>query len=643
MANIKLYPEDSIFIPGKGLEKELACIIQEYANVLKGRGVKPPFNFDAFSKFNKDFEKALDDAYDYITNAANNGDIDAEKTSIKIDELLDYDYPNYFVIRGDVKANIQAAEFGDVFSQGMLGDRYYYGTGVEKDYCKAAYWYQIAAEQGVPLAQYNLAGCYELGRGVEKDKEQAIEWYKNAAEHGVCEAKRALNRLELETSLSEDELLTYKPTYIWEGEKETSWKDEYGVEYSEDGKRLLEAPLDIKEYIVKEGTQVICDGAFCRCDKLSSVVLPESIVVIGSWAFKGCQSLKDIELPIPLREIGESAFECTGLQAIDIPENVTSIGNEAFSGCSDLETLNLSKNIKNIGIRVVEWNKNLKTIHVSPENKIYDSRCNCNAIIDSKSHTLIAGCGSTIIPEDVTRIGDGAFFGCDSLTNIEIPNGVTCIGRECFLRCDNLESISLADSVQKIEDRAFWWSKNLKKVIFGCGLKSIADSAFQECTSLESCDLPEGVEFIGRTAFERCESLTRLVIPNSVTRIEEGAFYGCDGIKSISLSNSLKKIGSKTFLGCTGLSSLHIPDGVKIIGKNAFEYCKGLNKIILPDSVALIEAGAFDDCDDLDVYLKIDNVEIQHADNASNRNQSSITSIKDIVSRIRYNGTNSNS
>lgn len=77
MANIKLYPEDSIFIPGKGLEKELACIIQEYENALKERGVKPPFNLEAFSKFNKDFEKAFDDAYAYITNAANNGDIDA--------------------------------------------------------------------------------------------------------------------------------------------------------------------------------------------------------------------------------------------------------------------------------------------------------------------------------------------------------------------------------------------------------------------------------------------------------------------------------------------------------------------------------------------------------------------------------------
>lgn len=318
MTNIKLHPEASYFIPGKGLEKEVATIIQEYASVLTERGVKPSFNFGAFSKYNKDFEKALDDAADYISNAANDGDIAAEKTFVKIEVLLDYDYPNYFVTQADVKANMQEAEFGDVYSQGMLGDRYYYRKGVEKDYRKAAHWYRIAAEQGVALAQYNLAGCYEMGRGVGKDMEKAYEWYRKAAEHGTSEAKRALKRFELETSLPEEELLTYKPTYIWKGERETCWKDEYGVEYSEDGKRLLSAPSDIEEYVVKEGTQVICDGAFCGCEKLYSIVIPESVAVIGGWAFKHafqyCKGLSSIVLPDSVELIEVGAFDdCDGL------------------------------------------------------------------------------------------------------------------------------------------------------------------------------------------------------------------------------------------------------------------------------------------------------------------------------------------
>ncbi len=640
MANIKLYPKDAIFIPGKGLEKELADIIQEYASVLKERGVELPFNLNAFSKFNKDFEKALDDVYNYISNAANEGDVAAEKTFVKIDEFLDYDSPNYFVIQKEVETNIQAAEFGDVFSQGMLGDRYYYGKGVEKDFCKAAYWYRIAAEQGVALAQYNIAGCYELGRGVEKDKEKARDWYKSAAENGVREAKRALKRFELEVLLSEDELLSYKPTYIWENEKETSWKDEYGVEYSENGKRLLNAPSDIKEYIIKEGTEVICDGAFYNCENLISVVVPQSVVVIGDYAFKRCKSLKTIELPIPLREIGESAFECTGLQCVDIPENVISIGEEAYRECYDLKTLKISKNVKDIGSRIIAWDEKLKTIYVSPENKYYDSRCNCNAIIESKSNKLIVGCGSSTIPEGINSIGEEAFFSCNSLTNIKIPNGVTVIGESSFSNCKNLEFVSLSDSVQTIEARAFEWCNNLKKIILGRGLTKVGFYAFEGCTSLEVCDLPEGLETIEEMAFERCISLTHLDIPNSVTRIEDGAFYGCDGLESVSLSNSLKKIAKEVFLGCRKISTIQIPDGVKIIGKYAFQYCKGLNKIILPNSVALIEVGAFDDCDGIDVHLRINQVEIQSADNDSNRIPSSTTYLKEIVSRVRYNGTN---
>ena len=102
----------------------------------------------------------------------------------------------------------------------------------------------------------------------------------------------------------------------------------------------------------------------------------------------------------------------------------------------------------------------------------------------------------------------------------------------------------------------------------------------------------------------------------------------------------LKKIAKEVFLGCRKISTIQIPDGVKIIGKYAFQYCKGLNKIILPNSVALIEVGAFDDCDGIDVHLRINQVEIQSADNDSNRIPSSTTYLKEIVSRVRYNGTN---
>ena len=294
MSNIRLHPEGAVFIPGKGKEKELAEVIKEYAVVLKAKGIVAPFDFGVFTKFNLGFEKAMDDSYDFISKAANDGDIEAEKALMKINKLLDYDFPNYFVVQTNARANKWYAEHGDIYAQGMLGDKYYYGRYVKQNNKTATYWYRKAAEQGVVAAQYNLAGCYELGRGVVQNKKKAIYWYRKAAEEGHWEAKRAVRRIELEAMLTDDELLTYKPTGIWEDEQESSWKDEYGVEYSADGKRLLDAPSDIEKYVVRDGTLVICDAAFCRNEKLSSITLPESIAVIGGWAFNSCYYLTEV-------------------------------------------------------------------------------------------------------------------------------------------------------------------------------------------------------------------------------------------------------------------------------------------------------------------------------------------------------------
>lgn len=637
MANIKLHPEDSIFVPGKGLEKELADIIQEYAVVLTERGIKFPFDVAAFSKFNKAFEHAFDDTYDYIENAANNGDVAAEKTLTRIKDLLDYDYPNYFVIQKDVKANMRAAAFGDVYSQGMLGDRYYHGNGVDKNYRKAVYWYKIAAEQGVGLAQYNLAGCYELGRGVEKDPDKALEWYKGAAELGVREAKRALRRIELETSLSEEELLPYLPTYIWEGERDRSWKDEYGVEYSEDGKRLIEAPSDIKEYVIREGTQVICDGAFGRCEKLASVIFPESVVIIGGWTFKGCRSLKTISLPLYLREIGESAFEWTRLKHLVIPEHVEIIGDAAFSECEEMKSLSISKSVREIGVRAFAWNKALKSIRISPDNNHFDSRNDCNAIIETKSDTLITGCRATMIPQSVKAIGNNAFFGCHSLKTIEIPTGVEYIGDKAFFRCEGMEKVVMADNVKKICREAFEECDTLKDILLSTTLEEIGNKAFKECHSLVQVQLPGSLKVIGDKAFANCFNMTSLVVPNGVTLIGDGAFEDCSNLKEAFLSDSVKKIGDNLFCGCNKLSSISIPSGVKIIGRFSFQYCEGITKVIIPEGVEIIEEGAFDNCDAIEVVLKGDNTDIV----GSNAEISKGTEkyVKDILRKVRIGAT----
>ena len=120
------------------------------------------------------------------------------------------------------------------------------------------------------------------------------------------------------------------------------------------------------------------------------------------------------------------------MKKVSIPEGVTEIGDEAFGGCSSLESI------------VVDSN-----------NKVYDSRNNCNAIIHTESNTLIAGCKNTIILEGVTRIADGAFRGCSSLTEIVIPESVTWIGNCAFWGCSSLKKVSIPERFKEREAEIF--------------------------------------------------------------------------------------------------------------------------------------------------------------------------------------------
>ena len=143
----------------------------------------------------------------------------------------------------------------------------------------------------------------------------------------------------------------------------------------------------------------------------------------------GC---KNTTIPSSVTGIGWHAFEdCSSLTNITIPSSVTEIGY-AFSGCS-----------------------NLSSITVDEKNTVYDSRNNCNAIIETKSNTLVCGCKNTTIPESVTEIGGYAFCGCSSLTSITIPFSVTEIGGAAFCGCSSLTSITIPSSVTEIGGAAF--------------------------------------------------------------------------------------------------------------------------------------------------------------------------------------------
>lgn len=194
---------------------------------------------------------------------------------------------------------------------------------------------------------------------------------------------------------------------------------------------------------------------------------------------------------------------------------------------------------------------------VDERNRIYDSRDNCNAIINTVTNKLIAACqATTSIPSSVKAIGEYAFSGCTSLTSITIPTGVTSIEKYAFEGCKNLTSITIPNRVTSIGAGAFLGCNGVTSITIPNGVKYIEADIFSGCASLTSITLGDRIVSIGASAFNQCTSLTSITIPNSVLSIEKWAFSHCTGLISITIGNNVMAIDYGAFQNCKKLKDI---------------------------------------------------------------------------------------
>ncbi len=276
---------------------------------------------------------------------------------------------------------------------------------------------------------------------------------------------------------------------------------------------------------------------------------------------------------------------------------VTSIDDFAFSHCAELIGVTIPYTVTNIGLGLFSYCEGLTNIVVESGNRIYDSRDNCNAIIETNSNTLIAGSKNTTIPNSVTNIGRDAFSGCLGLTSITIPNSVTSIGYSAFHGCQHLTSIAIPKSVTDIETFAFTGCSELTNFTIPNSVISIGDRAFEDTGWWN--DQQDGLVYkddwlLGYKGSSR--PIFDIVVQDGTRYIAQHALAHCTGITSVKIPNSVLSIGEYAFWNCSGLTSIQIPNSVTSIGEYAFWYCSGLTSVSIPNSVTSIGTGAFSDC-----------------------------------------------
>ena len=383
------------------------------------------------------------------------------------------------------------------------------------------------------------------------------------------------------------------------GEDETHVSGDFEYVLLDDGTAEItaytgsSAKLDIPAQLDGHAVSSIGSAAFFYCTSLEEVTIPDGVTSICNGAFSWCLYLTRASIPEGVVSIGERAFnECLELREISIPDSVVSIGDTAFSLCDSLTKIVIPDSVVSLGINPFYNCISLTEIIVSPEHPALTT---LDGVLFDKTGTelICYPCGlparSYAVPQGTISIGNSAFTGCESLTEVSIPEGVASIGNLVFASCDSLIRINIPDSAVSIGNNPFNYCDQLTEI-----------QVSPNHPTLETIDGALFDKSEKRLIFyPRAFTAESYAVPQGTLAIDDTAFSGCTSLREIVLPDGLISIGEYAFTSCTSLCSINIPDSVASISKGAFHNCASLTDLAIPDSVTFIDDGAFTKCNAL--------------------------------------------
>lgn len=354
-------------------------------------------------------------------------------------------------------------------------------------------------------------------------------------------------------------------------------------------------------------SEVIIGGNFLKRMILFQKVyhIPSGVHTIFSNALTDECSIDTLYVPDGVREIRGKSLRV--VRKVFLPESLETLYATAFTSPT-LTSLELPSGVNNLVIQDLDRSyvrPEFKRMSVSVENPYYDSRNNCNAIIDTKTNTLVLGCSTTVIPGTVTSIGDMSFYNCRNMVSINIPESVRSIGCYAYSGCRELQNVSLPQSLDSIKSGAFEGCWNITTMNIPESLVSLGDNALNG-VGISRITLPSNLREIGRYALSGT-GVERIEIPSGVIKIGQGALSGCRQLKSIDVEKgnrcyksqkhkSLVEISTKTLIASVGN---RVPSKIEVIGDGAFMFNSNITDLEIPAGVLRIGEGAFQGCGNL--------------------------------------------